>query len=255
LQHGDIAGTLETVQGIPMTSVFLTARWQHIVLANYAVDQKILQEYIPSGTELDSLEGETYVSLVGFLFAGTRIMGVSIPFHGLFEEVNLRFYVRRKVEGEWRRGVVFIKELVPKWAVTKVARWVYHENYATLRMGHRIEFDHTQAAQEITYTWESRASACKMNADLRGARDASSDEHARFFADHYWGYSRRNDSKTIEYQVEHPPWELREPVRFQLAGDLLGTYSRVFSEALSGGPQSVIVAEGSEICVHRGSVL
>ena len=111
-----------------MTSVFLTARWQHIVLANYAVDQKILQEYIPSGTELDSLEGETYVSLVGFLFAGTRIMGVSIPFHGLFEEVNLRFYVRRKVEGEWRRGVVFIKELVPKWAVTKVARWVYHEN-------------------------------------------------------------------------------------------------------------------------------
>lgn len=237
-----------------MPSVFLSARWEHIVLANYAVDSAILQNLIPLGTELDPWDGESYVSLVGFMFERSKILGLPIPFHGSFEEVNLRFYVRRKVDGQWRRGVVFVKELVPKCAVTWVARSVYHENYATVPMSHRLILDDNQSCTEIAYAWGSADSTCELVADLRGARDADTDERARFFADHYWGYSQRGDM-TIEYQVEHPPWHLREPAQFKLSGDLAPTYGRTFADALACGPRSVFVAGGSAISVRRGNVL
>ena len=50
-----------------------------------------------------SLLAAAYVSLVGFRFLNTRVLGVSIPFHRDFDEVNLRFYVRRNIGSEVRR--------------------------------------------------------------------------------------------------------------------------------------------------------
>ena len=46
--------------------VFLTADWRNLVMLNYAVDPDLLQRLVPSGTQLDVFEGQTYVSLVGF---------------------------------------------------------------------------------------------------------------------------------------------------------------------------------------------
>ncbi len=74
---------------------FLTAEWRHLAMLNYEIDPVILRPFVPSGTELDSWNGKTYVSIVGFLFLKTRVRGLAIPFHQNFEEINLRFYVRR----------------------------------------------------------------------------------------------------------------------------------------------------------------
>src|ERR1700722_15876019 len=95
--------------------IFLSAEWRDLLMLNYEVNPGILQKYVPAGTELDSFQGKTYVSVVGFRFCRTRLLGaIPIPFHTEFEEINLRFYVRRSVGSETRRGVVFIGEIVPK---------------------------------------------------------------------------------------------------------------------------------------------
>src|SRR3989344_5216660 len=112
--------------------VFLKAEWNNLIMANYEVPQEILLPYLPKYTELDLFEGKCYVSLVGFLFENTKMLGMKIPFHINFEEINLRFYVKYKSGKEWRRGVVFIKEIVSKPAITFVANTLYNEKYVTL---------------------------------------------------------------------------------------------------------------------------
>ena len=91
---------------------FLNAEWRKLILANYEIDPNILKKYIPAHTELDIWNGRCYVSLVGFMFVNTKMLGMKIPFHINFEEVNLRFYVKHKSKGEYKRGVVFIKEII-----------------------------------------------------------------------------------------------------------------------------------------------
>jgi len=99
------------------TPTFLTAEWRYLAMLNYEIDPVCLLSYVPIGTELDNWNGKTFVSVVGFLFLNARILGWSIPFHHNFEEINLRFYVRRKTREGWRRGVAFVRELVPRRAI------------------------------------------------------------------------------------------------------------------------------------------
>src|SRR6185295_273969 len=134
---------------------FLTAEWRHLVMLNYEIDPAILRRFVPRGTELDAWNGKTFVSLVGFLFLNTRVMGLPIPFHENFEEINLRFYVRRKADEGWRRGVVFIKEIVPRAAIAWVARWLYNENYVALPTGHALvrSLDDQKNIESAKYFW------------------------------------------------------------------------------------------------------
>jgi uncharacterized protein len=123
----------------PAEKVFLSAEWRDLVMLNYEIDPRLLAEYVPAGTVADSFMGKTYVSLVGFRFCRTKLFGaITIPFHSNFDEVNLRFYVRRQEGAESRRGVVFIAEIVPRQAVAKVARALYRENYRCLPMRHHV---------------------------------------------------------------------------------------------------------------------
>src|SRR5262245_39950811 len=121
--------------------IFLTAEWKYLAMLNYEIESKILEPLVPAGTELDTWNGKTLISIVGFLFLNTKVLGLSIPYHRNFEEVNLRFYVQRKFNGELRRGVVFIKELVPRFAIATTARLLYNEKYYSLPMDHSIDLD------------------------------------------------------------------------------------------------------------------
>ena len=113
---------------------FLTARWESLLLLNYPCRREWLEPLVPAGTELDAWHGETLVSLVGFLFTDTRLLGVPVPFHRTFEEVNLRFYVRRPgPDGVMRRAVVFISELVPRFDMSLAASW--NPSYVTANGG------------------------------------------------------------------------------------------------------------------------
>ena len=144
-------------------SVFLTADWRDLALVNYECDPEVLSPYVPAGTEIDLWEGRCYVSVVGLRFLRTKLLGVPVPFHRDFPEVNLRFYVRREVEGQARRGVVFIKEIVPRHAVTWVARTIYNENYMSLPMREEI------TADSYRYEWRSKGDLVQpVGRDARG---------------------------------------------------------------------------------------
>src|SRR5260370_13386865 len=134
-------------------TVFLSAEWRDLVMLKYEVDSRFLDKYVPSGTVLDSFLGKTYVSLVGFRFCRTKLFGsLAVPLHSDFDEVNLRFYVRRKEGDENRRGVVFIAEIVPKQAVATMARLLYGEDYVCVLMKHPISRDGSK--KTVEYQWQ-----------------------------------------------------------------------------------------------------
>ena len=234
-----------------MTRKFLTANWHNLVMLNYEIEPKILQPLVPQGTELDNWNGRTYISLVAFQFLNTRMLGLPIPFHINFEEVNLRFYVRYKAEEGWRRGVVFIKELVPRWAIATVARLVYNENYQALPMRHSIKRE-AQTLQ-VAYGWQVNHhwDGVKVWAFGKPAPLVPGSEE-EFITEHYWGYTRQRDGGTIEYQVEHPSWNVWSVNDAQLDCDIATLYGAQYANALRGAPSSAFLADGSAVTVRQG---
>lgn len=237
---------------------FLVAEWRYLVMLNYEVDPATLSAYIPRGVELDTWNGRHFVSVVGFLFLNTRILGLPIPFHRNFEEINLRFYVRRKADNGWRRGVIFIKEIAPRWAIATVARVVYNENYVARRMRHRVDLNDGAIAPNgsVEYSWrdgESWHHVCaKTGGNPRPLVEGSEEE---FITEHYWGYSAQRDGGCVEYQVEHPRWRVWQTSEAAFDCDVKRVYGRQFVECLSAKPSSAFVADGSEIVVRKGTRL
>jgi uncharacterized protein YqjF (DUF2071 family) len=167
------------------TPVFLTAAWRHLVMLNYEVPPALLAERVPRGTELDDWNGVTCVSMVGFRFLDTRVLGIPIPFHRDFNEVNLRFYVRRKGPEGWRRGVVFVREIVPRAAIAWVARTLYNEPYLALPMRHRVDPEGTGT---VEYGWHRNGAWARLGATVHGApAPMEAGSEAEFITEHYWG--------------------------------------------------------------------
>ncbi|HEU0299828.1 MAG TPA: DUF2071 domain-containing protein [Longimicrobium sp.] len=231
---------------------FLTAEWRWLAMLNYEVDAALLRPLVPAGTELDAWGGVTYASVVGFLFLDTRVLGVPIPFHRDFEELNLRFYVRRRGPEGWRRGVVFVKEIVPRLAIAAVARTVYNENYVAMPMRHRVDVS-VDAGGTVEYGWRFRGRWCGLRAAVRGpAGPLRAGSEEEFITEHYWGYARQRDGGTVEYQVEHPRWNVWRAESAALECDLARLYGPGFAECLSAPPRSALVADGSPIVVRAG---
>ena len=229
---------------------FLKAEWKNLILINYKVDPEILRPYIPKGTELDLWEGSCYLSLVGFLFVNTRLKGIKIPFHANFEEVNLRFYVKRKSANEWKRGVVFIKEIVPKPAITFVANTVYKENYETMPMNHIWEVIDGNKTVEYQWKKDNNWNSIKVVTEdlespiLEGTKES-------FIAEHYWGYAKINNKHTNEYEVKHPKWSQYKVKEQSIDVDFEKTYGREFTFLKELSPSSIFLAVGSEISVEN----
>lgn len=227
---------------------FLKARWENLIMANYAVDPAILQPYLPHGVELDFFEGKTYVTLVGFMFKNTRIFGLPIPFLGTFEEVNLRFYVKRTDETGIKRGVVFINESVPFKPVAWLANWLYKEHYIAIPTKNKIELG--TDAKSVEYQWKinSRWNSLQVNASTMGAemQEGSVEE---FIYEHYYGYTRIDANKTDEYRVNHPKWQVNSVSNYKIDCDFAAMYGAEFAYLAEQLPDSVFIAEGSEISV------
>lgn len=230
---------------------FLTARWAQLAMLNYEVEPKILAGRVPAGTELDTWQGRCFVSMVGFLFLETTVLGLPIPFHRNFEEVNLRFYVRRELPGELRRGVVFVKEIVPKPAIAWVARLAYNENYVALPMDHHI--NSLKSGNQVRYTWQWHGRTNHLEILTQGQpylAEIGTLEH--FITEHYFGYARQRDGATVEYQVEHPRWQVWRGEAGKLDCDVSAFYGVEFTEALDEPPGSMVLAAGSAVTVRRG---
>ena len=234
---------------------FLSAEWRYLAMLNYEIEPALLAPLVPRGTEIDSWNGKTFVSMVGFLFENTRVMGLPIPFHQNFEEINLRCYVRRKAEDGWRRGVVFVKEIVPRTAIALVARRLYNENYVALPTGNAIcrADDGPKNIESVKYYWTFRKRAHFIEFVTRGgASDFAVGSEEEFIAQHYWGYSSQKNGRTVEYRVDHPPWRIWQAARARLDCDVENLYGRQFVKFLQGNPSSAFLAEGSKIIVFRG---
>ncbi|MGX7667990.1 YqjF family protein [Flavobacterium pedocola] len=229
---------------------FLTANWKNLILANYIVQPEQLKKYLPAGTELDYWNGNCYVSLVGFLFQNTKVLGFSIPKHTDFEEVNLRFYVKRFENGHWKRGVVFVKEIVPKRAITFVANSLYNEHYETRDMTHQNQLQ----AEILTvgYHWKNQSETHSIAVNAYDfATETDADSEAEFIMEHYFGYTKYNESTTYEYEVQHPKWKHYVIKNHQISIDFKTVYGNDFAFLNQLEPTSVFLAEGSEIQVKN----
>jgi len=229
---------------------FLNAEWRKLAIANYAIDPKVLTKYIPPKTELDLWNGTCYVSLVGFMFLNTKLLGLPIPFHRNFEEVNLRFYVKYNDNGKWKRGVVFIKEIVPRAALTFVANTIYKEHYQTMKMSH--VWEEQESNRIVKYSWSLYGveHSFLVKAALAPTTIEKGSE-AEFITEHYWGYTKSGNNSSFEYEVTHPRWDCYDVSEYKINVDFKSVYGDDFSELRNLEPTSVMLAEGSEITVEN----
>lgn len=258
----------------------LSARWTDLLLLNFRVPAELLAEFAPPGTEPDRLDGAAYLSIVGFRFQDTRLFGLPIPGHTRFAEINLRYYVKRHVHGQWRRGVVFVKEIAPRRAIGVAANWLYNENYVTrpMRSNICIANTHLSPGDTVEYAWRSTSPLTLLktkggdsndSGPLRGRPSESSwnrlaarigaslqpyapGSFEEFLVDNYWGYVRGRDGRTREYRVLHDPWRVAPVDEVEWDCDLAANYDPPFTEYLAAPPSSALIAEGSPIQLFRG---
>jgi uncharacterized protein YqjF (DUF2071 family) len=228
-------------------NTFLTANWENLIMANYEVEPAILKPYLPKGVELDFYEGKTYVSLVGFMFKKTSLFGVPIPFFGSFEEINLRFYVQRMEGKKIKKGVVFINETVPFKIVALLANRLYKEHYISIPTKNSITIGEHK---HINYEW-------KMN-DKWNSLTVESDTTKykiepfsieEFIFERYFGFTKLSPLSSQEYRIQHPKWNTNKILNYTIDCDFSSMYGEAFSHLTNQAPNSIIMAEGSQVSV------
>lgn len=242
---------MATTVDAPRKRIFLTAQWRDILMLNYEVEPKLIANFVPSGTEIDYWNGKTYISLVGFRFLKTRVFRIAFPFHCNFDEVNLRFYVRRRRGSELRRGVVFIREIVPRRAIAAMAQAFYGERYASFPMTHTLQSEGQKTL--VDYRWKPKDEWNRVSIKAAGPPILPQNlSLEQFITEHYWGYSATNNGGCIEYEVSHPQWRVwnTEDASFDCRVEEHGPD---ISAVLKQPATSAFLAEGSAVIVYRGA--
>ncbi|MDR3679479.1 MAG: DUF2071 domain-containing protein [Flavipsychrobacter sp.] len=232
-------------------NAFLAANWEYLAMLNYKAPPAVLAPHIPPGTTLDLRDGMAYVSVVGFLFNDTRVMGVKWPMHVHFEEVNLRYYIKQSMGADEKRGVGFVSEIVPRRCIATIANTLYNEHYRALRMRHSLAIK----ADTINVRYEWRLNNKWNHIAIQAANkllDIAPGSDEEYILEHYWGYNQLNANTTIVYGVEHPRWQVYEVAGYNLDADIANLYGKEFVPFIQGiQPASVFLARGSEVVVRK----
>lgn len=229
-----------------MKNIFLKTEWRKLIMINYEVQPALLLPFLPKGTELDSWNGKYFISIVGFKFLNTKVKGIKFPFHSNFEQLNLRFYVKRKIKNEIRHGVVFIKEIIDKPLVKLIARALYKENYVSMPMQHQWDINNKNLS--ISYRWKQHNKWNDISITAKNElTDSKTNSEERFIAEHYWGYIQVSKSKSYEFRVEHPPWKIYQLKSYSMNVDFKATYGKAFECLQNQQPSSTFLVEGSEV--------
>lgn len=230
-----------------MGNTFLRANWENLIMANYEMEPTALVPYLPKGVELDFYNNKTYVSLVGFMFKKTRLFGVPIPFFGSFEEINLRFYVKKIEDGKIKKGVVFINETVPFKIVALLANKLYKEHYISIPTKNSIKIaEHKQIKYEWKINDKWNSIAVKSDTNKYTIEKATIEE---FIFERYFGFTKISNSSTQEYQIRHPKWMTHKMLDTHIDCDFKSMYGDAFSGLSNQTPDSIILAEGSQVSV------
>lgn len=228
----------------------MTARWDYLLMLNYEVPAEILKPYLPPHCELDLWQGKPVVSMVGFNFKDTKVFGLRWPLHTYFEEVNLRLYVKHFDGTEWKRGVAFVSEIVPRPIIAYTANALYNEHYHAMPTRHKLLETSEEIGIQYDWKYKGRWNSLQASAACQSAAIASGSEE-EFILEHYWGYNELNATTTIEYGVEHPSWQVFPIKNHKADFDIEGLYGRAFVPYLSVAPQSVMLAKGSEVTIRK----
>ncbi len=230
-------------------AIFLKAKWENLIMVNYQVPSSILEPYLPAGLELDLFENKAYLSLVGFIFKDTRLFNIPIPILGTFEEINLRFYVKRVEGNTTKRGVVFVNETVPYQLVAWLANKLYHESYTALKTKHHVI--HDEENKKINYQWQvaKKWNSIQIQSELK-ASTIENNSIEEFIFEHYFGYAKLNSEVTEEYQIHHPKWQINTVKAYDIQCDFKAMYGKDFEILNELKPQSVLLAEGSPVAIN-----
>ncbi len=228
-----------------MAKPFLTAAWRDLVLLNWRVDESLLNSYLPTGVELDRWSGDCWASLVGFRFLDMSVKGLPAFGYRNFPEINLRFYVKREIQGELRRGVVFVQELTPHRLVKWVARSIYNEPYEALPM--RQTVNESGALYEVQTDSHWQGIGVKAKGPWR-----KQNEMELFITEHYWGYNTQKNNDSMEYRVEHPIWQARSVDLERYDLNVKELYGNEWAETLAGKPDTIVFSDGSRVTVYSG---
>jgi len=233
--------------------VFLTAKWHNLFFANYVIQPTLVKNLVPRGTSLDNWNGRIFISLVAFQFLDTKILGVPAFSQRNFDEVNLRFYVNRTIEKVEKRGVVFIREIVPSRIIAWVANRLYGENYTARKMQSKMTRINGQV-DRLEYRIMNEGRWNMISSTVSTQLDEFQDtDLAPFITEHYWGYSKRESNVTIEYEVEHPKWSVYQVENFNLDLDFESLYGPEYAFLSDNVPESIFYCPGSEVKVRLGS--
>jgi len=230
-------------------TVFLKAKWENIIMANYEIDPEILLPFLPKGVTLDLHDGKAYVSLVGFMFKKTKLFNIPIPWFGTFEEINLRFYVLRQEGNQLKRGVVFINETIPYQPVAWMANKLYSEHYTVVPTKNNISIG--LKSQKIEFEWllNKKWNAIYVEADTR-SEPMMEGSLEKFIYEHYYGYTKINSQTTEEYQLHHPSWKVNKVLDYKIVCDFEAMYGKTFSVLNQVKPNAVFIAEGSDVSIY-----
>lgn len=229
--------------------IFLSAHWENLIMANYEVSPDLLIPYLPNGVELDYYDSKTFVSLVGFMFKRTSLFNIPIPFLGTFEEINLRFYVKRVEGNEVKRGVVFINETVPYQPVAWLANKLYKEHYISIPTKNKVSI--SDEHKSIRYEWKIKNKWNHLAVNtFKEKRPMAVGGIEEFIFEHYYGYTKINSLQSQEYKVNHPRWQTNELKNYSIDCDFSSMYGDDFAFLTDLLPHSVIIAEGSPVTVN-----
>jgi len=222
---------------------FLTAEWRNVLGVTYVADEALLEPHLPRGAQIDTLEGAPRVSVVAFQFLHTHVRGVPIPLHVNFREINLRFYVR--LHG--RRAVVFIREFVPRPAISIVARLAYNEPYRTVRMRDEVLARHGQIGVRHRFGpgLRNRLEAWADPEPVVPAEDSA----AYWLTHHELGVGRGRDGSARFYEVDHPVWALHEVRSLDMELDFAALYGPQWAFLAYAEPSHVTLAAGSGVSI------
>jgi uncharacterized protein YqjF (DUF2071 family) len=161
------------------------------------------------------------------MFKNTSLFNLPIPFLGTFEEINLRFYVKR-IEGDTiKRGVVFINETVPYKPVAWLANKLYKEHYIAIPTKNKISI--SPQIKSIRYDWKINQNWNFIKVEASNHKEAMLPGSVEeFIFEHYYGYTKINEEQSQEYRVNHPRWEVNKVLDYAIDCDFKAMYGEAF---------------------------
>ncbi|NJP35098.1 YqjF family protein [Micromonospora thermarum] len=214
----------------------LRQRWEDLTFLHWAVAPDLVAPLLPPGTRPDTLDGVTYVGLIGFRMVGLGLgRGPEVPYFGTFWETNVRLY---SVDGTGRRAVVFRSLDASRLVPVLVAR-------ATLRLPYlwsamRLDRDGDRFTYRLRRRWPGPAGTTSRM-EVRVGEPIADPTPLEHFVTARWGLHTRAWGRTLHLPNWHPRWPLHRAELLHLDDELV---TAAGLPPPTGHPASVLYSPG-----------